>query len=298
VPARESQAAVDRDDIPDQVSRGHAAVLAALARPRFELVPIAGVVEQARLLPPLSTVTITSSPKRGNEHTLDVAEQLLRLGLRPVPHIAARLVTGEAQLRELLRRAAELGLDEFFVVGGDTTTPEGPYGGALDLLREMERIGHHLRRIGVAGYPEGHPLVGDDTLLHALLKKQRYATYLVTQITFDPDAIGRWLGEIRRQGVELPAHIGLPGSVDGARLLRISMKIGVGQSMRYLSRHTGLAGRLLRRGGYRPDALLEGLAPYFGDPECRIAGLHFNTFNQVASTEEWRMRKLREGGAS
>jgi len=295
VPAPGYQAVAGGNEIPRRANRGNEAVLEALAHPRFELVPIAGVVEQADLLPSGSTVTITSSPKRGNEHTLDVADQLLRLGLKPVPHIAARSVADEAQLRRLLRRIGELGLDEVFVIGGDAPTPDGPYASALDLLRDMDWIGHGLRRIGVAGYPEGHPLVDGKALRRSLLDKQRFATFLVTQITFDPQAIGRWLEEIRGEGVMMPAYIGIPGVVDSARLLRTSMKIGVGQSMRFLSKNMGLATRLLRRGGYQPDELLDGLAPYFAQSKYRIAGMHLNTFNQVASTEEWRMRKLHQG---
>ena len=295
MPAPGYQAVAGGNEIPRRANRGNEAVLEALAHPRFELVPIAGVVEQADLLPSGSTVTITSSPKRGNEHTLDVADQLLRLGLKPVPHIAARSVADEAQLRRLLRRIGELGLDEVFVIGGDAPTPDGPYASALDLLRDMDWIGHGLRRIGVAGYPEGHPLVDGKALRRSLLDKQRFATFLVTQITFDPQAIGRWLEEIRGEGVMMPAYIGIPGVVDSARLLRTSMKIGVGQSMRFLSKNMGLATRLLRRGGYQPDELLDGLAPYFAQSKYRIAGMHLNTFNQVASTEEWRMRKLHQG---
>jgi methylenetetrahydrofolate reductase (NADPH) len=288
---------------------GQEALARALAHPRFELVPIRGVDEQAGLLPRGATVTVTNSPKRGNENTLEVAERLAKLGLHVVPHISARLVADRRQLREILRRLADLDLHEIFVVGGDAPAPTGVYESALDLLRDMAHLGHELTEIGVAAYPEGHPLVDDETLLWSLQQKQRFATYLVTQITFDPKVIGRWLGAIRpasrrqagskpgsdsRQGIVLPAYIGVPGVVDTARLLQISMRIGVGQSMRFLTKHTSLASRLLRRGGYQPDALIEGLAPYFRDPEYGIAGLHINTFNQVERTEEWRRLQIKE----
>ena len=284
-PGREE--ALDR---PDQTDRQGLA--AALAHPRFELVPIRGVDEQAVLLPQGAKVTLTSSPTRGNDNTLQVAERLAKHDLHVVPHISARLIADEAQLRGILRRLADLGLREIFVVGGDARRPVGEFSSALDLLRAMAHLGHDLTEIGVAAYPEGHPLVDQETLRRALRDKQAYATYLVTQICFDPRIIARWLGEIRRQGIHLPAYIGVPGVVDTKRLLRISMRIGVGDSMRFLSKHAGLAATLLRRGGYQPDELIEKLAPYFGAPEYRIQGLHINTFNQVQTTEAWRKRML------
>jgi methylenetetrahydrofolate reductase (NADPH) len=264
----------------------------ALASPRFELVPIHGALEAARLLPRGSTVTITSSPRRGNEHTLNIARELQLMGMRVVPHVAARLVRDETHLKALMSGLADLGIREIFVVGGDATAPAGAYSSALDMLRAMARIGHDFADIGVAGYPEGHPLVRREVLSQALREKQHFATYLVTQITFDPEPIGSWLQELRREGIDLPAYIGVPGVVDTGKLFRTSMKIGVGQSLRYLSKNMGLAQRLFRRGGYQPDHLLDGLAPYFDSADLGIAGLHINTFNQVERTEEWRRKKL------
>jgi methylenetetrahydrofolate reductase (NADPH) len=105
----------------------------------------------------------------------------------------------------------------------------------------------------------------------------------------------RWLAGVRQQGIDLPVHIGVPGVLDSRQLLRISMKIGVGDSMRFLSKHTRLAARLLKPGRYAPDRLVAGLAPYLDDPRYNIGGLHINTFNQVESTETWRQQVLKRG---
>lgn len=276
-----------------QVNReANAALIEAWAAPRFEVIPLAGVEEQAGYLPRGRTVTVTCSPARGIEYTLAHVERLSELRLRVVPHLSARLVSGEAQLREILRRLEGLGLREVFVVGGDAHEPRGPYPGALDLLRAMAENEHSLNEIGVAAYPERHPLIDDATLWQALASKQPYATYMVTQICFDAPTIIRWLEAARGQGITLPVYIGIPGVVDSARLLRVAMKIGVGDSMRFLSKHVGVAARLLRPGHYRPDELVAGLAPYFGDPAYGLRGLHVNTFNQVERTEQWRRQML------
>ena len=92
--------------------------------------------------------------------------------------------------------------------------------------------------------------------------------------------------------MELPVYAGVPGVVDRRKLLRISLKIGLGDSVRFLQKQTGLAGRLLRPRGYSPDALIAGLSPYVGDPAYGFRGFHINSFNHVEETEKWRRRML------
>lgn len=268
------------------------ALVAALAQPRFEIIPIGGADEQASRLPRGTTVTVTCSPARGVDHTLQQAERLARLGLLVVPHVSARLVAGRIHLERILRRLADLNLREVFVVGGDARQPAGPFAGAGELLRAMAELGHNLDAIGVAAYPEHHPLLDEAALRRALADKERFATYMVTQICFDAEVIGQWLARTRQQGIALPVYIGLPGVVDRTQLLRIAMKIGVGASARFLSKHAELTTKLLKPGSYGPTELVERLAPYFADPWYNIRGLHINTFNQVESSEQWRQEML------
>jgi methylenetetrahydrofolate reductase (NADPH) len=265
----------------------------ALAHPRFELVPIRGVEEEVAFLPRGATVTITCSPTRGIEHTLLVAERLAEYDLHIVPHIAARLVRDRAHLQDVVQLLTALGLREVFVVGGDAREPAGIFAGADEMLPVLAELAPSLTQIGIPAYPERHPLIDDATLQRALWKKQPYATYMVTQICFDAGVILRWLERERKQGVTLPVYVGLPGALDPKQLLRISMKIGVGDSMRFLSKHSGLAFGLFRKSETRVDAILEGIAPALADPGYNIRGLHINTFNQVASTEAWRQDLLR-----
>jgi len=266
----------------------------AIAKPRFEVVPMEGAEEQAAYLPEGAKVAVTCSPSKGIEATLRLAESLRARRLRPVPHVAARMVSGEAHLREVLRRLDEMEIREVFVPAGDAREPAGPFEGAAPLLEAMSRMEHSVEEVGITGYPEGHPLIGDADLFRALEEKQRFASYIVTQICFDPGAIVGWVEGIRRRGIGLPVYVGLPGVVDRKRLLRISTKIGIGDSARFLRKQAGLASRLFKPGGYRPDALIRALSGYLEDPHYGIRGFHINTFNQVASTEKWRKRMLDE----
>ena len=124
------------------------------------------------------------------------------------------------------------------------------------------------------------------------MDKQPFASYVVTQLCFDADAILDWISYIRRREVRLPVFVGLPGAVDRKKLLQVSLKVGVVDSVRFLKKQAGLVSMLLKPGGYSPDVIVERLAPYAGDKHYDIAGLHLYTFNQVEGTEQWRQRML------
>jgi len=263
-----------------------------LSRPRFEILPTRGAEEQADHLPRDAKVAVTCSPTRGIESTLRLSERLLQRGFLVVPHIAARLVLSRAHLEGILRWFDEHGLREIHVIGGDSTESLGPYASAYELLDAMSRLEHDIEAVGIGGYPEGHPLIGDEELDRALIGKQPFASYVVTQLCFDADAILDWISSIRHRGIRLPVYVGLPGVVDRKKLLRISLKVGVGDSVRFLKKQAGVVGMLLKPGGYSPDDLVERLAPYSGDEHYNIVGLHLYTFNQVEGTERWRQRML------
>ncbi len=263
-----------------------------LARARFEVVPLRGVEEEVAHLRPGTTVTVTCSPRRGVDGTLDLAERLSERGYEVVPHISARLVAGRGHLEEILGRLAHACVRDLFVIGGDVSHPAGPYVSAGALLGAIAELDHGPREIGIAGYPEGHPLIDDEALFQALREKQRLATYLVTQICFDPHTVFDWVARMRDRGIHLPVHIGLPGAGRRRKLLEISLRVGVGDSVRYLAKHGSLMARLMRRGGYRPEAFVLRAAARIGDPELGIGGFHVFTFNQVGTTEGWRRQLL------
>jgi methylenetetrahydrofolate reductase (NADPH) len=263
-----------------------------LSRPRFEILPTKGAEEQADYLPGDGKVAVTCSPAKGIESTLRLSERLLQRGFRVVPHIAARLVADGVHLQKILRWFDEHGLREIHVIGGDAREPVGPYASAFELLGAMSQLEHGVDEVGIGGYPEGHPLIDDRELDRALVDKQPLASYVVTQLCFDADTILGWISGIRDRGIMLPVYVGLPGAVDRKKLLQISLKVGVGDSARFLRKQAGLLGMLMKPGGYSPDGLVERLAPFASDERYGIAGLHRYTFNQVQSTEEWRQGML------
>lgn len=267
------------------------ALRALVSTPKFELIPLSNALERAGSLPPGATVTVTASPSHGIEATFDLAEDVAALGHEAIPHLSAHMIRDRAHLGDLLARMGDAGIRRAFVVGGDAKDP-GMYRDGLSLLRAMDELGHGLDEIGVPSYPDGHVDISDDELLAVLKEKQRYASYMTTQMCFDPAAIISWIAAMRAEGVTLPVHIGTPGVAELTKLMAISARIGVADSARYLRKNRKLVGGLLSPGRYGPDALLRGLAPAVVDPAARIEALHVFTFNQVVATVEWQRRML------
>ncbi len=273
--------------------RARAAIRRALEQPLFELIPLKNVLDQAAYLPDGATVSVTASPAQGMDATIELTEELHARGFDVVPHLSARLTEDRSHLERILKRIDNLGIDRVFVVGGDADRPGDFFDGAA-LLSAMEDIGHGLREIGIPGYPEGHPVIPDGALDRALIEKQPYATSVTTQMCFSSRAIVDWLGERRASGLTLPAVLGMPGVADTLRLLKISTRIGVGHSIRFLRKNAAVAGRLALPGAYNPAELLEGLGADLDDPTLDIRGVHIYTFNSCDSTEEWRRAYLED----
>ena len=262
-------------------------VAALLADPRWEVAPTPDVVEVAAAgLPAGATVAVTTTPSRGVAATVAVAEGLAARGFAAVPHLAARSLRDRRELAGHLGRLAAAGVDEVFVVGGDAREPAGAFPDGLALLRAIEDLGRP-RRVGVPSYPDGHHRIATDVLWADLRAKEAHADLTVTQLCFDADLVCAFVGEARRRGIDLPVVAGIPGVVDAARLLRISVRIGVADALRFARSHRSTAGALLRPGQHRPDELVAGLAAHVAAGDCDLERVHVYTFNQIEPTVRW-----------
>ncbi|EMA26325.1 methylenetetrahydrofolate reductase [Haloarcula argentinensis] len=267
-----------------------------LTSARFELMPFESFDEEITHLPDDATIAITTSPQLGIEKTVEKTEEAAAMGYDVVPHIAARYVEDRAQLESIAERLEQAGITDIFVPGGDREEPAGEYESALDMLEALAETAYSFEEVGITGYPEGHDFIDDETLAESMAQKAPYATYIVTQLCYDPDTVLEWVEDIRARGIELPVEVGIPGVMNYQRLMQISQKVGVGDSIKFLRKTTGILGFVKQlvgsRGTYKPDELIDGLAPYVGDDEYNIRGVHIYTFNQTPDTEKWRHNRL------
>ena len=158
------------------------------------MIPLDGIEEKVlEHVPRDVTLTVTASPVKGIEATFALVERLTASGYTVVPHLSARLVESHARLAELMAHADDLGIRDVFVIAGDAEEPAGPFEGALPLLEAMHDIGHSFAEIGIAGYPESHPFIADETITAAMSEKARFATYIASQVCFDPTVTARWV---------------------------------------------------------------------------------------------------------
>jgi methylenetetrahydrofolate reductase (NADPH) len=247
---------------------------------RIEIIPSQGIVEQVQaLVPATTTLSVTCLPHHGIERTMRTAVELSDAGYKVIPHLAARSIRTRAELTDIVRGCDAAGIREVFVIGGDRKQPAGVYDSALPVLEDIAQYSSGMMRAGVAGYPEGHPLVSPVDLLDGLLAKRHLASHVVTQMCFSAGKIHDFAALLRREGVHLPVWAGVAGSVPRTKLVALSTQIGVGSSLKFLSRKGPLARKLLSGDRYSPDSLITGLESQPGN----LAGIHLYSFNSLES---------------
>src|SRR3954471_6907107 len=271
-----------------------ATMVRLLENTRFEVLPTASVEDSVlEHVDRTQAVTVTASPAKGLEPTLTLAERFTAHGYVAVPHLAARMVRDRAELQEICDRLTGKGISRVFVPAGDADPPGG-YPDALSMLEDLAALGRPFTHVGITGYPESHPTISDDLTIQSMWDKRRYATHVVSNLTFDPEVLNTWVTRMRKRVITMPLLLGVPGPVDRTKLLAMATKIGVGESTRFLVKHKGTFARLAAPGGFTGERFLEKVAPTLAPPEMLVEGLHVFTFNQVAATAAWRRDLLEQ----
>lgn len=151
---------------------------------RLEVVPSPDLLTQLpRVFDTRGSVSVTCLPHHGPKRTVEASVDLARLGYRPIPHLAARSIASQAELRFLLTQLQSAGISELFLVAGDRCTPAGPYSWSGHLLEAVKAFSPNFSA-GIAGYPEGHPELSPEQLADSLVSKAPMASSVVTQMCF------------------------------------------------------------------------------------------------------------------
>jgi len=263
-----------------------------LQKSYMEIIPVPGIEDKLDSLPSDMYLAVTCSPTKGVDETLELSEKLIERGFKVTPHIASKCVSGEKHLETIIKKLDELGIESIFVPGGDRPEPMGDFNNALDLLKALKKLGHNLNKIGMAAHPEGHPDVSDEILMEALEEKKDLADFIVTQMCFDAEILNDWMNQIQKKGIELPVWVGLPGVIERGRLLKTSLRIGVGDSLRFLRKKSQVATELMKSSIYNPDDLVRDITEQIDINDSKLAGYHIYCFNQIETTEKWRTDRI------
>ncbi len=251
------------------------------------------------LVRPGTQLYIPHVPGTEPHETVALAARLRKEGMEPVPHIVARRTESAAFLDDYLARfVGEAGVTRVLVVAGDIPQGVGEFSSALQILEGGFLEKHGIRKIGVAGHPEGHKDVSDPALRDAIVRKNAYAdktgadVQIVTQFVFLPEPVIKWEaanGPINH----LPFRVGLPGLATLKTLLKYAIDCGAGPSLAAVSKHATNLTKLVTVSA--PDEVVVGLAQYRQQqPQTRLRGVHFFPFGGLKRTAEW-LAKIAQG---
>jgi len=240
-------------------------------------------------------VYLSAPPNRPVDESVAAAIRLRAAGFEPVPHLAVRNFGSVAAFDDVLARlTAEAGVDSVLVIAGDRGEC-GPFRRAIDAIDSGLLRRRGIRTVGIAGYPQGHPRIGDEELDRALAEKIAAAeaigliVEIVTQFCFDAQALLDFIARLRAFGFDHRLRIGLVGPTSLAALLRYASRCGVRASAQALARRAGLMRQMFAL--TTPDDLVRTLA------EAAPAGIvpHFFSFGGIAATNRWA-RAVADGG--
>jgi len=246
----------------------------------------------ADVVPKGTWVYIPHIPGTDLQETVELAARLRKEDMEPVPHVVGRrFETFEVLDNFLNQLAGQAGVEQVLAVAGDTPEPAGEIESALQLLESGFLEKHGIRRLGVAGHPEGHKQVSDPVLRAALRQKNAFAkktgiyVYLVTQFTFSADPVIAWEAKTPEIG-DLTYMVGLPGLASPASLLKFALDCGVGASLEAFAKRAGKFTKLLTVA--TPDDTLVNLVRYKEkNPASHLAGVHFFPFGGFKRTAAW-----------
>jgi methylenetetrahydrofolate reductase (NADPH) len=251
------------------------------------------------LFPPGTRVYITDVGTDSAETITAGAKRLGDMGYTAVPHFASRRLSGrDALANRIAMLAAEAGVEDVLIIGGGLETPAGEFTSSLEVLETGLFDRHGIRRMGVAGHPEGSPDFSIETAEEALRLKKAFAERsdadmrIVTQFGFDPEGFLRWAQDLHAAGIDLPIHLGVAGPAKLTTLVKFAAMCGVGASMSFLKRRASAIATLVT--GFDPEVVVEPLErQILVNPDGPVKQIHVFPFGGMKKSAEW----LRERGS-
>ena len=233
------------------------------------------------------------------DELIQAAARLHTLGYQPIPHIAARRMVNidDADTR-IARFMNEAHVEEFLMVAGSPEKQVGPVASSLAVLESGILQKNGVKKIVVAGHPEGSPDFPDSELMPALNTKQTFSrennidVAVATQFSFDVPTIVAWEKSLADAGIDMPIHIGVAGPAKITTLIRYATLCGVGQSLNFLKKRGGALASMVT--GFSPDEVVSPLEDHIKSGNgALIKQIHVFPFGGLKKSSEW----LRERGS-
>ncbi len=294
-----SQAEVLSPSVSDTALVATIVQLASGASIEINVRDVSQLAASQAFLPPGKKVYISHLPKQTWQDTAAACRAVREAGFDPVPHVPVRVISDTSVLdRTLAEFVGTADVQEILLVAGDYPAAVGPYASVRDVLQSGVLEKHGLKKLSLAGHPEGHPKVAHDVIRHAELEKVLLATQagfdvtLVTQFFFEHTAFLEWVSALRAEGVRARTVGGLAGPTRLATLFKFALHCGVGPSIRVLGARPKSLLQLI--GDLGPEPVIRGLAHARGTGESEFSGIHLFCFGGYLRTCEW-LHRLAKG---
>lgn len=269
----------------------------------IEVMPrTAAKVEDFRALLPAGTrVCIAHIEGTPFEDMLATARRIAAEGFSVMPHIPARLVADRATLADWVARyQGEAGVDQALVLAGGSARPVGAFETSMQLMQTGVFEAAGLKRLHVAGHPEGNKDIDPDgghAIADAALRwKQDYTRQtgidmaIATQFVFAAQPVLDWTARLRAQGITLPVHVGIAGPAKLQTLLKFAIACGVGPSLSVLQKRARDVTRLLMP--FEPTEIVADFAAARATtPDLCPEQVHFFPLGGIAACAEWAQRQ-------
>ncbi len=244
------------------------------------------------LLPPGTKLYVSHLPGQQFSDTVAACAAVNAAGLDAVPHVPARCIQDSAQLERFLADCVtQAKVQEVLLISGDYPQAAGPYSAVIQILQSNVLTNNGIRRVSVAGHPEGHPAVSLEDVQRAEQEKIVFAQAnameltFVTQFFFDSQPFLEWRNRLRAAGFHGRVQAGLAGPAKMSTLFRYALKCGVGPSIRALGARPSSFAKLLGERG--PEPLIRDLTRASAGSEREQTGLHLFSFGGLTRTCQW-----------
>ena len=229
----------------------------------------------------IKEIYITMIPGTSFSETISAAQKIQASGKKAIPHLTARSLPGEEELHKCLSGLQATGIERILLIGGGVPRPAGIFSSVMDMLKTEIFAEYGINSFDFAGHPEGNP-DDPDSDYHLLEKlkwteKRKIPTRIVTQWSLDTEKTNNWIKNLRKNGVQNPINLGIPGPSSLKTLMRFAKVCGVKASTEVLRKQGLNISKLMFVN--KPDKIVSELRGY--------DQLHLYPFGGVAKSSDW-----------
>jgi methylenetetrahydrofolate reductase (NADPH) len=230
------------------------------------------------------------------QHTHDLVVRIKKeTTLTAVSHLTSVCHTLD-ELAAILDRYAESGIENILALGGDPPRDRANYDRSKDAFQYAEQLVRFIKSrtsvpdprgfgIGVAGFPEGHPVTPNrlKELDYLKQKVDAGADYICTQLFFDNHDFYDFRERCELAGIRVPILAGIMPITSKSGMIR----------MAELALGAHFPAALLRAvGRCADDKAVARVGVHWATEQCRdlldndVRGIHFYTLNKSDATRQ------------